>query len=52
MIECLKEIAVAKAFQGESTEGIQEAKETIELMFDKLALAYGKIEANKQSNSR
>jgi hypothetical protein len=52
MIETLKEIAVEKAFNGESTAGIKEASTTIERLFDKLEQEYGKIQSIKESNSR
>jgi hypothetical protein len=51
MVECLKEIAVDRAFAGEDIKGIPEAHKLIGAMFDKLDELYGKIEVIK-SNSR
>ncbi len=45
MIETLKDIAVDKAFGGEDTKGIPEAKLLIDKMFEKLADIYGKKDA-------
>lgn len=48
----LGEIAVEKAFDGKPTSGIQEARECVEKMFDRLAEQYGKIEPAVINNSR
>ena len=41
MIACLKELAVEKTFAGENTNGIKEAREIVDNMFDKLEAEYG-----------
>jgi hypothetical protein len=52
LIDCLKEQAVEKTFNGEDVSGIKDARENIERAFDKLDSIYGKIEVSKVSNSR
>ncbi len=52
MVEVLKEIAVEKAFDGEDVIGIQEAKNLIDVMFNKLEDLYGEVKEPIISNSR
>jgi len=52
LIDCLKELAVEKTFDGEDVSGIKEARQNIERAFDRLDEMYGKIETSKPSNSR
>lgn len=52
MVEVLKELAVEKTFARESVEGIADAKECVEAVFDRLEEKYGKIEEPVISNSR
>lgn len=52
MVETLAEMAVEKAFEGTDTKGMQEARECINKMFDKLEELYGIIEKPKEINSR
>jgi len=52
MINCLKELAIEKTFNGHDTTGIKEARDTINKMFDKLEEDYGIIEITYPSNSR
>jgi len=52
MIEVLKELAVDKTFNGQEVKGIQEAKQCVEKMFDKLETLYGIIKKPIISNSR
>ena len=51
-IDTLKVIAAELAFEGKSTSGIIEAKDTIERSFDRLEEAYGKKEKPIIHNSR
>ena len=52
LIKCMEEMAVERAFAGESVAGIKEANDLIGKAFDKLADAYGKVEEPITSNSR
>jgi len=52
MIAVLGEIAVEKAFEGEDTGGIKEARECVEKSFDRLKEKYAKLEPAVISNSR
>jgi len=52
MVECLKEMAVDKTFNGEETTGIKESRELINKTFDKLAELYGKIKTINNDNPR
>lgn len=52
MIAVLGEIAVEKAFEGEDTCGIKEARKCVEKMFDTLSERYAKKEKPIVSNSR
>ena len=51
-IECLKEMAVERAFEGKGVVGIAEARELITKSFEKLNEMYGKIIETEISNSR
>lgn len=46
----LKEITIKKAFAGESTEGILEAKNTLQNAFKQLEDAYGTKQETKATN--
>lgn len=52
LIQNLKELAVARTFNGEPVTGIKDAKEAIDKSFDKLEEIYGKIKEKKIPNSR
>lgn len=52
LIANLKDLAVEKAFKGESVAGIPEAKRAIEKAFETLGDIYGKIEKPPIINSR
>lgn len=52
MVETLGQIAIERAFGGEATQGIQEARECINKMFDKLEELYDIIKAPVIINSR
>lgn len=52
MITVLGEIAIDRAFAGDPTSGIQEARECIEKSFDKLGELYAKIKPTVIPNSR
>ncbi len=51
-IVMLRELAADKAFDGESTEGIQEAGECVEKLFDKLEELYTVKKEATITNSR
>ena len=44
LIDALKQIAVERAFVGESVVGIKEAKEAIDIAFERLDTEYAKVE--------
>lgn len=50
LLNHLKDITVKKAFAGESTEGILEAKNTIQNAFKQLEDTYGVKKENKDVN--
>lgn len=50
IINHLKEITIKKAFAGESTEGILEAKNTLSNAFKQLEDTYGPKKENKDVN--
>jgi len=52
LIENLGEIAKERAFDGESTEGIQEARECVGKTFDTLQERYGIIKKQVVQNSK
>lgn len=52
MVETLGEIAKERAFNGEETGGIQEAKECIDKMFETLEERYGIIKPPTIRNSK
>jgi hypothetical protein len=52
MVKTLGELAIEKAFDGEDTGGIKEARECVERMFDALSERYGKITPAQINNSR
>lgn len=51
-VDMLKELAVEKAFAGEDTLGIAEAKQVIDNAFVRLDQTYGKMEKPIISSSR
>ena len=52
MIDTLKEITVEKAFEGFPVDGIQDCRELIDTMFNKLDDIYGIIKEKPISNSK
>lgn len=52
MLAMLREVAADRAFTGESTTGIIEAKEVVDKSFDKLDELYGKIEKSEIPSPR
>lgn len=52
LIAQLKEIATTKAFNGENTAGMREAKEAIDMAFSNLKGEYGEIAKPVISSSR
>lgn len=52
MVDVLKEIAVEKAFKGETVVGIPEASKLIERMFDRLEEEYTEEKKSIINNSR
>lgn len=52
MIDVLESIAVEKAFDGEDTTGIKEAKDCIDRMFSRLEEEYGDKPQPINTNSR
>ena len=52
MIEMLKEMAVERAFTGDTVEGIQEANEMVVRMFERLEEQYGKKQEPLITNSK
>lgn len=52
MIERLGVMAIERAFAGEDTSGIKEARECVEKTFDKLEELYSKKEEPVINNSR
>lgn len=52
MIECVKELAISKAFNGESTQHIADCKHVVENTFIKLKEIYGEKPKSSISSSR
>lgn len=52
LIDCLKEMAVERAFEGKGVVGISEANETINKAFEILEIKYGIIKKEIINNSR
>ncbi len=52
MVECLADMAVEKTFDGDSVVGIKEARDLIDVMFNKLEEKYAKLEAPIIRNSK
>lgn len=51
-IQCLKDLAVNKTFEGEDVKGIKEARELVDKMFDTLDQMYGIIKPVNKIDSR